>query len=160
MRDKLPSFIDRKIVVSHEGCWLWSGARDLKGYGVTARGKVHRVAYVSCIGEPEPGLVLDHLCRVRHCCNPAHMEPVTNRENILRGEGLAAQSARKTHCVHGHSLDDAYISKKGHRYCRECHRARRPSKEWNRAYQAAWRTANRDKCRAAQERHKAKRMGV
>lgn len=68
-----------------------------------------------------------HLCRVRHCVNPAHMEPVTIRQNVLRGEGNAAQNARKTHCVHGHPLegDNLKVTPKGWRVCLTCRRERK-----------------------------------
>jgi hypothetical protein len=70
-------------------------------------------------------LQIDHLCRVRHCVNPAHMEPVTPRENILRSPvALAAINARKTHCPQGHPLSGAnlYRTPQGFRACRECRR--------------------------------------
>lgn len=77
-------------------------------------------------GIPE-GLTLDHLCRVRRCVNPSHLEPVTNRENILRGNGATAINARKTHCKRGHSLENAYVSRnerRTYRVCRVCAIAR------------------------------------
>jgi hypothetical protein len=71
-------------------------------------------------------LQLDHLCRVRHCVYPAHLEPVTPRENVLRGETVAASNARKTHCLRGHPFDEVntchWQSRPGRRDCRECKR--------------------------------------
>lgn len=110
-------------------CWLWDGVLSSGGYGhVSINGKlkmVHRLAYEFCVGPIPDGLQLDHLCRVRHCMNPDHLEVVTNRENILRGEGLAAINARKTHCKRGHEFDgvDSFINSEGGRVCRICRRA-------------------------------------
>lgn len=81
-----------------EGCWLWLASTDTKGYGLFgAEGKLskaHRYAYELLVGPIPEGLVLDHLCRVRHCVNPDHLEPVTTYENILRGEGACASRMR------------------------------------------------------------------
>ena len=72
-----------------ETCWIWRGARDDKGYGsLGINGKIlraHRVSYEWLIGPIPEGLVLDHLCRVPPCVNPAHLEPVTQGENSRRG---------------------------------------------------------------------------
>ena len=88
------------------GCWLWSGAPNSCGYGqlqVSGRPwRAHRYIYEKLVGPIPSGLQLDHLCRVRLCVNPAHLEPVNNRENVLRGVGRTAENARKTHCARGH----------------------------------------------------------
>lgn len=73
-----------------DGCWLWTGSTNGVGYGdFRARGKnhyyVHRWAYEEWAGPIPKGMDLDHLCRNRSCCNPAHLEPVTRRENLERG---------------------------------------------------------------------------
>lgn len=110
-------------------CWIWQG--KLKdGYGrfdfdgVTQR--AHRVGYMLFVGPIPPGVVLDHVCRVRKCANPQHVEPVTQRENIMRGSNHVAIRARTTHCPAGHAYDEAntYRDKKNRRYCRACRRAR------------------------------------
>jgi hypothetical protein len=85
-------------------CWAWTGGRTTGGYGLVAidspkRHYVHRLSYTILVGPIPPGLQIDHLCRNRRCCNPRHLEPVTNHVNTLRGE-----KAQKTHCVHGHPL--------------------------------------------------------
>lgn len=110
-------------------CWLWTGAKQNGGYGVVytedRRKLAHRVVYELLVGPIPPGLQIDHLCRVRHCVNPNHLEPVTPRENTLRGEGRAGQRARQTHCIHGHPFtpENTKIEATGYRSCRTCKRA-------------------------------------
>jgi len=118
---------------SADECWPWIGHRNSQGYGRFYRGEhdtvpAHRLAYELLVGPIADGLVIDHLCRNRACCNPAHMEPVTNGENVRRGIGVTAENARKTHCKHGHEFtpENTYIypggTKKGHRECLRCKR--------------------------------------
>lgn len=107
-------------------CWLWTGQLDISGYGVDyCNGelrKAHRVAYELLVGPIPDGKILDHVkdrgCRHRSCCNPGHLEPVTNRENILRGDSQAANNARKTQCKRGHELDG--LNNRGQRFCKVC----------------------------------------
>ncbi|MFF5842171.1 HNH endonuclease signature motif containing protein [Streptomyces massasporeus] len=119
-------------------CWLWTGPLDRHGYAeikISGRQRLaHRVAYETFIGPIPDGLVIDHRCRVRHCQNPDHLEPVTNRENLLRGVGVAAQNATKTHCPQGHPYDEAntIIRPRGSRRCRACHNASTNRKVRNR----------------------------
>lgn len=105
------------------GCIRWTGSVMKTGYGrVSVNGinmLAHRVAYEHEIGPIPSGLVLDHLCRNRWCINPQHLEPVTITENILRGVGTGAKNKRKTHCIYGHDLSDAYRYPHG-RVCRKC----------------------------------------
>lgn len=114
-----------------ETCWLWPGAKNGVGYGVVGRGGkhggnayVHRVTYEHFVGPIPKGMVLDHLCRVRRCCNPRHLEPVTHRINLLRGFGPSAINADKTHCPQQHEYDSAntYFYPDGGRRCRACAR--------------------------------------
>lgn len=82
--------VDRYIV-DDNGCWIWQGAKTHGGYGVVGvpgcrkNAVAHRVMYEREVGPIPGGLDLDHLCRVRHCINPDHLEPVTRRVNIERG---------------------------------------------------------------------------
>lgn len=107
-----------------DSCWLWTSAKTKGGYGEFHIGSrvlySHRLAYELLAGPIPEGLTLDHLCRVRHCVNPAHLEAVSNRVNVLRGNGACARNARKTHCAKGHAL--LYFDHRGYRTCRQCGR--------------------------------------
>jgi hypothetical protein len=119
-----------KIVVAPSGCWLWQGAKNRTGYGQLWRdgGLVvaHRVSYELFIGLVPGGLELDHLCRTPACVNPLHVEPVTHRENMLRGENPVSRAAKATHCPqgHGYTMDNTYVTPLGHRRCMACQRER------------------------------------
>ena len=115
------------------GCWEWIGSRDVRhGYGhypvCRARWsnlRAHRVAWTLLRGPLPLDITIDHLCRNRACVNPDHLEPVTNRENILRGESPTAINARKTHCKRGHEFtEENSRTKDGRRECRVCIRIR------------------------------------
>ncbi len=110
-----------------EDCWLWRGWIEHHGYGrFRADGKryyAHRWAYEAMVGPIPDGLTLDHLCRNRACVKPDHLQPVSNKTNILRGDSPSAVNARKTHCPQGHEYtpQNTY-GWHGWRLCRECHR--------------------------------------
>lgn len=112
-----------------DGCWLWVGNIRDDGYGRAwfdkSRYQAHRVSYVLAGGVLPEGLVLDHLCRVRNCVNPAHVDLVENGVNVLRGVGASALNARKSACKWGHpfSEENTLITPAGHRACRPCRRA-------------------------------------
>lgn len=116
------------VVGTENGCWLWTRSTT-KGYGKIrlngAQILVHRLAYESAVGPIPDGLTIDHLCRVRGCVNPAHLEAITRGENTLRGETISARNAVKTHCVNGHEFtaENTRVAD-GHRACRACQRAR------------------------------------
>lgn len=114
--------VDRRIIRTAT-CWLWAGYRHPNGYGQVSIDKrkwlTHRYVYSTLVGPIPEGLTLDHLCRVRACCNPEHLEPCTLATNILRGEGPPARNARATHCKRGHEFttDNIYWLQPGNRRC-------------------------------------------
>lgn len=116
-----------KVLIT-DTCWLWQGALEGGGYGVfwlNGRNiRAHRFSYEKYIAKIPQGLVLDHLCKIRNCVNPEHLEPVTTIENIQRGRGC--YNKLKTHCKQGHNFtpENTYIKKNGGRDCRECNRLR------------------------------------
>ena len=110
-------------------CWVWEGSDSGNGYGrISVAGRtraVHILVYEIYIGPVPEGLVLDHDCRNRLCCNPEHLIPRTNLENTLIGEGPTAINARKVECKRGHPLEgDNVITRnrngRVHRECRKC----------------------------------------
>jgi hypothetical protein len=110
-------------------CWPWVGAITPAGYGHFYWGgrssSAHRFAYELIVGPIPAGLHVDHLCRNRRCVNPHHLEPVTIRENLLRGETMTARRAAATHCPRGHEYTplNTYRSKRNQRSCVVCRRA-------------------------------------
>jgi len=113
--------------------WLWTGRISSLGYGTfNWRGRhflPHVFAFIVLGYEIPYGHELDHLCRIRHCCQPFCVEPTTHKENVMRGAGLAAMFVRRTHCKAGHLLDGNNIrrsgpSRKNARDCRICHNTR------------------------------------
>jgi hypothetical protein len=123
-------------------CWLWQGART-QGYGYVylggrsptgskLLGRVHRLTYQWEHGPIPPKLQIDHLCRVRHCVNPDHLELVTTAENTRRGINV---NRLKSHCINGHEYSERNTIRslsKGYwrRKCRVCYNKRR--NKWRR----------------------------
>lgn len=134
MRRRVPvrvRILRRLVIDPSSGCLLWQGALDKDGYGlihVDGRAiRVHRATYEMFAEPIPPGLEPDHLCRIRRCAAPAHLELVTHKENMLRGDGIGSMNAAKTHCgTCGEPFDEAntYIMPSGGRDCRACIRAR------------------------------------
>jgi hypothetical protein len=123
-------------LVTESTCWIYMGTTTHNGYGQVWVGTIrknrpaHRVVWEAKHGPVPPGMVLDHLCRVRCCVNPAHLEPVSPLENLRRGESFAAREHRQTHCVRGHEFagDNVRIYERRdrrQRVCVTCMRTRR-----------------------------------
>lgn len=108
-------------------CWLWIGCTQYNGYGqITIDYKtllVHRFAYELFKGPIPDDLEIDHLCRIKRCCNPVHLEAVTHSVNVSRATSF---NGSKTYCPQGHEYSElnTYITKKGRRKCRRCHNER------------------------------------
>ena len=127
-----PEEVLAQLRITPFGCWEWTRARHPLGYGqVYYRGRswrAHRLIYSTLTDINITGRVLDHLCRNPPCCNPDHLEPVTQRENNARGKSKSALNLRKTHCKNGHELTPENTVKselkRGTRDCLICYRAR------------------------------------
>ena len=138
----------RNVRIEPNGCWIWIGAKDRRGYGVfCAEGRSHRAhkwLYERCFGYVEHGLELGHLVFTdgRHdpaCVCPVHVRPITHRENLLEAPtGIAAINAAKGCCPHGHpySPDNTYVDPNGNRECIKCR------KQSDREFRSAYRTGN------------------
>lgn len=127
--ERAQKWIDRN---GPNGCWLWTGTVGNSRYGLIVGARkpqgghrkhlVHRLAYENLVGPIPEGFTLDHLCKRRECVNPAHLEPVTLKENVLRADGWARANAAKTHCPRGHEYtpENTYTNKRNMRTCRTC----------------------------------------
>lgn len=118
------------------GCWIWRGKLKNNGYAqIVANGRqfvAHVFSYRLMRGLIPKGKELDHTCRNRSCVNPAHLEPVTHRENVLRGMGLAAKCARRSSCKNGHPFTADNTKLRGHsRVCITCEHVRN-NERWKR----------------------------
>ncbi len=128
----------RYVVEKPNGCWEWTGWIDVDGYGGFRNDngtscKAHRWSYEYHRGPIAPGLTIDHLCRNRRCVNPEHLEVVTIRVNVLRGDTLPARNAAATHCCRGHAFtpDNTYVDpKSGKRACRTCRRMHQRQRQY------------------------------
>lgn len=122
--------------VRYEGeCWIWTAQITDGGYGrftmhvdgVWTKVMAHRASYELAVGPIPDGLELDHLCRVRACVNPLHLEPVTSSENHYRSWDARRQIGRaparpRSHCPRGHKFDErnTYVRADGAMVCRAC----------------------------------------
>ena len=117
-------------VIQENGCHIWQGSKSVDGYGTVGVREggthvVHRIRYEREIGPIPDGMVMDHFaCDNPSCCNPHHVRPVWQWENILRSDSVPALYLAKTHCDRGHPLGDGNVfpsdKKKGYRTCRTC----------------------------------------
>src|SRR2546427_10312178 len=120
-------FEDKYMPVTESGCWVWTGCSS-DGYGAFRfQGKMvkaHRFSYELHKGRIPEGMTLDHLCRVRCCVNPSHLEPVPMTVNVLRGIGATAVNSKKITCIHGHPFNAENTGKQtgGGRLCKICSR--------------------------------------
>lgn len=125
VEDRFWAKVDKR---GSDECWQWTAVRSWGGYGLFNDGRAHchahRFAYELLVGPIPEGKQLDHLCRNRTCVNPAHLEPVTQQENIRRGD-CGKHTREKTHCPQGHPYagDNLYVTPDGRRECRQCRRA-------------------------------------
>jgi hypothetical protein len=138
-----------------DGCWIWRGGANGEGYGLFSGGPgpdrktviAHRYAWTLLKGEIPDGLHLDHLCRVRRCVRPEHLEPVTPSENLRRAWANPNHGSRRarSHCPNGHPYEagNVYISR-GARICKTCSNARgkaqRAAARAGIPYRDPWRT--------------------
>lgn len=130
------------VVEKSQGCWAWKGTILYTGYGQrsTSEGPrlAHRLVYEISVGPIPEGMKLDHTCHNkdktcsggwsclhRRCVNPDHLEVVTQKENVLRGNGIGGKNARKTHCKRGHEFtkENIILRSWGGRECRTCKKA-------------------------------------
>ncbi|MET8278291.1 HNH endonuclease signature motif containing protein [Micromonospora sp. NPDC005174] len=122
------------VKIDENSCWRWQKYVKPNGYGqIGVPGQssqyVHRVAYLTFVGPIPDGLQIDHLCRVRDCCNPDHLEPVKARTNVLRGVGFAAEHARVERCPAGHPYDNVNTYVRADRQGRGCRTCRLESSQ-------------------------------
>lgn len=132
--DRFWSKVDRSDA---DGCWLWTAnTTGASGYGLFHDGArsivAHRFSYQEANGAIPDGLVVDHLCRVRLCVRPTHLEPRTNRDNVLLGIGPTAINAAKTECIRGHPLPERIEGKP--RQCPIC--VAETKRRWQKRHEA------------------------
>lgn len=88
--DELRESLRRRVSEADNGCWVWTGPTSPSGYAIMRSRRLdeqraHRISYRLHVGDIPDGMVVDHLCRHTSCVNPAHLEVVTQRENVRRG---------------------------------------------------------------------------
>lgn len=114
-----------RYCVDSNGCWVWLLSKNKQGYGKLSIKdqpvRAHRYYYEQYKGEIPTGLVVDHICRNTSCVNPDHLEAVTYKENVLRGDSPPSKNAKKTHCKWGHAfVAENLVKGVGSRKCLAC----------------------------------------
>jgi hypothetical protein len=132
-RESEMEYILDRVEFLPSGCWEWRLKRDSYGYGIIRRTKeykitnfmAHRISFYAFNGFMIDGMVMDHLCRNRACCNPDHLQWVTQKTNVRRGRICTEKRVQKTHCIRGHEFteENTWLWR-GWRYCRECGKIR------------------------------------
>lgn len=146
-RKTFADHLARLDMTDPEACWLWPLSQNGDGYGQLTENYVqhraHKYFYEHLVGPLPEGVILDHLCHDpslcaggkkcphRRCCNPSHLKQSTHRENLLRGNTLAAENSVKDSCVNGHAFTpENTFQRRGSRECRECMRQRARDSYW------------------------------
>lgn len=136
--------IKDRVVIEDRGhttpCWISTRAAAGSGGSYTKIGVrastgryqswyTHRLSYTLFVGPIPVGKIVDHRCDQPKCCNPGHLAAVTQRENLLRSDGVSAKQLAQDSCLRGHRFDEAntYVDRRGRRHCRPCKRIRRGS---------------------------------
>lgn len=132
MQAELQDRIRKNVQIDGNGCWIWQLRVTPTGYGQISytpiRGQsmitgAHRVSYIAFVGIISENLQIDHLCKVRNCVNPKHLEAVTSQENIRRSNARYKQQQARTHCPKGHEYTEDNMYKYKTRaggICRNC----------------------------------------
>lgn len=139
--DRRVRFIEKLSYRGDHGCWEWQGSKTRQGYGRFQLGEgygcttAQRAAYAIFVGDLAPGLTIDHLCGNRSCVNPAHLEAVAHRVNIMRSNAITAHHARRKTCKRGHALERYVGPNHSQRYCPICKREN--GREWMRRHRGS-----------------------
>lgn len=133
----------KKVAVMDFGCWLWCGGLTDNGYASFSHDNPSKYGYIfsylTFVGPITSELELDHLCRMRRCVNPEHLEAVPHQVNSLRGESPSALLAGRTHCANGHEFteENTHYRKRNNgtlaRVCRACRNLQSSKRIYTRA---------------------------
>lgn len=134
MTKTLQDRFEAKYIKAPSGHWIWTAHTLPNGYGQIDKIYAHRLSHQLYIGNIPDGLVIDHLCRVRNCVNPMHLQAVPQGVNVRRGSAPLAvarsnsrRGAARTHCPHGHEYNESntlYETKKNGNVMRRCRTCR------------------------------------
>lgn len=107
-------------MISKQDCWLYAKTTTPNGYGTTNNQFVHRIMYENFVGKIPKNLQIDHLCEVKLCINPEHLEPVTRLENMRRYRAKFGGKCNKGHEMTGNNLQVYIYKGKEQKRCRQC----------------------------------------